>query len=360
MQRITTLVWGLVLAFSVAAARPAWAEALNPAHVPQDAKWVIHVDFDAFDNTLLAKKIREKDSRVLKFARTWVENRYGINMQEDLHGLTMFGTSYRSHSGTVVLLSKFDQEKVKSQLEAKDNVTRTEWEGLTLYTLPIEKDGHWLGKARLKDSQPETDEPAKQDEVADELRDAKPGQDGHRTLTIALIDGNQAVFASTPEDAKTAVKLLKGQGTSLKGQESPLISKVPEGAVAYGAAIDLQKIEEHDGVFPILKQHEQAVYAIGNTGSEVFEDLKLVAASDKVAEDMKKALEGLVSFVRVWAADDPALVQLAADMQVTREGRTVTAQYRGDVDEVTNAFRAIVQRFQERQIAEKEGDAVKK
>ena len=351
MLRLTTLMCGLVLAFNVAAARPAWAEALNPAHVPQDAKWVIHVDFDALDNTLLARRIREKHTPALNLAKKWVENRYGIDPQEDLHGLTMFGTSYKSHSGTAVLLAKYDEAKVKSHLAEKDKVTKMDWEGLTLYTMPVEKHGFDKHPAHAGVSQKPDSEKADKSEGKHEM---------HRTMTIALVDGNRAVFASSVEDVKTAVMLLKGQGESLKGHESPLVGKVPEGAVAYGAAIDLQKIEEHDGVFPILKQHEQAVYAIGNTGSEVFDNLKLVAASDKVAKDMQKALEGLASFVRVWAADDPALVQLAESIQVTREGRTVSAGFRADVEDVSKGFDAIVQRFQQSRVAEKEGEAVKK
>ena len=112
------------------------------------------------------------------------------------------------------------------------------------------------------------------------------------------------------------------QGRRLK------LTKIPEGAVFYGAAITLKKIARHDGVFPILQQHERVVYATGEHNGEVFEQATFVANSEEVAQRMDEAMNGAIALVTLWAADDENLKQIAQDVEVTRKGREVHSRYR--------------------------------
>lgn len=271
---------------------------LDPAHLPEDAKWVVHVDFEQWHETVLAKKLEEKKPRMMKGARAWLKQEYGIEPKEDLFGMTMFSDTYKSHTGTVILFAKFDREKVVEKLEKEGDYEKTSWNDLTVYT----KEKH-----------------------------------GKKAATI-LLDGDKTIVASSVDRAKAAVQLLKGEAKSMKGKDSPLIGNVPAGSVVYGAAVDLKSIAEHDGVFPILRQHEQVVYAVGNDGDEVFEQIELTAASEETAEAMQKVLEGFVALGCVWAADDEGLQKVMKDVKVSREGKLVASRYRGSTEDVSAAL----------------------
>jgi len=288
---------------SQAAARP-----LDSAQVPNDAKWVVHVDFDAFHETILLKRIEKAKPELVAGIREWMSTMYGVDPKSDLHGLTMFGQSYETHTGTAILAANFDQDKVVKKLKDSPQLRTTQWEGYTLYT------------KKEKNSQ---------------------------TVTILPLNGTHAIFASSPEKVQQAIRLIQGKGKSLLGQSSPLVREVPLGSVLYGAAIDLQQIKRHDGVFPILRQHEQVTYAIGNDGEHVFEELELVAASDEVAKEMKAVIDGCAAFLRVWSADNEALERLTADLTITRQGRKVTSYYHGNVQDVSAALDAVSERWKQ-------------
>lgn len=292
------------------------AAPLDPAHLPADAKWVLHMDFEAFGNTLIAERIREKKPGWVAAAGEWMNTRYGIDLKKDLYGLTMFSDTYEAHSGVGILFADYDMDKIRKDLRDKPGISTTEWQGNMLYTVK---------KREL----------------------AKP-------MTIVLReDSQQVVFASSPERAKAAVMLLNGKGKSLKGKDSPLVGDVPQGSVAYGAAIELQRIARRDGVFPILRQHEQVKYSVGNDGEYVFENVELVGASEEVAQEMKTCLDGAVAFLNLWAADSKPLMKLAKEVEITRDGRKVASQFRTEVKNVENALDAIRQRIKQWQVAAK-------
>ena len=87
------------------------------------------------------------------------------------------------------------------------------------------------------------------------------------------------------------------------------------------------------------------VYAIGNDGEYVFEELTLTALSDEVAKEMKVVLDGWCVLLKLWAADSKALQQIPADLTIELEGRKVTSIYRGNVEDVSEAFSAVGQRW---------------
>ena len=282
------------------------AAPLEPSEVPSDAKWVMHVDFDELRETRLMKRIEKTMPEAIEAVRGWMSSEYGIEPQSDLHSLTMYGQIYELHSGTAVLRASFDSEKVTEKLENNDDLKQTKWKDRTLYT--------------------------KQ-------------EDDPNTVTIMPLDGKFSIFASTPKKVKQAAKLIQRNGDSLKGSDSPLVRDVPQGSVFYGAAIELQKIRRHDGPFPILRQHEQVIYAIGNDGEYVFEELMMTASSDEVAKEMKAVLDGWCALLKLWAADSKALQRIPADLTIELDGREVTSTYRGSVEDVSEAFSAVGQRW---------------
>lgn len=295
-------------------AATASAAPLNPALVPEDAQWVIHVDFEALAESSFGQKLRNDRPQLVQNIRRFLQERYGIDPQQDLQGVTLFSDTYAAHTGAIVLQADFDREKVTAQITQEPNVKKTTFAGHTLYTWPLERHKSGAGE-----------------EV--------------NSITVALLDGKRAVFASSEERAESVVKLLEGDAPSLEDQKSKLIADVPPGAFFYGAAIDLQRIARRDRLFPILQQHERIVWSFGEHDGAAFENVTLVAESHQVASHMKETLEGLAAFMAVWAADDKNLKRLALDVEVSQEAYTVKADWQADADTVIAALEELKDRI---------------
>jgi len=314
-------------------AAPASAAPLDPAHVPADAKWVIHVDFKALGHTKLADQVREKRGHLLWAARTWLQNRYGIDPREDLDSLTAFGNSYEAHTGTLILKANFDQQKVQARLEQKPNVQKMSLGDYTVYTMPLEPDHPYNRQAANK---------------ADANEAERAAQQHPRTVSVVLMDGKTMVVTSSRDRVQAALDLVKGTATAVAKRDMPLLSKLSEGTIFYGAADKLGGIKEHEGFFPILSQHEQIFSSIGVKDNHVFKELTLVAQSEEVAQDMKSFLEGMNALGRVWAADSVALKQLVENKEITCEGKTVMAKGHADSDTVLKALDELGERLEKR------------
>ena len=320
----------LVSLWLMVPAAPARAAELDPAHLPADAKWVLHVDFEAISDTEVMKQVRENRPQVTQQIRKWFENQYGIDPREDLKGATAFSDTYASRTGTLILHAKYDQQKVKSDLQKKEGVKTTQWEDHTLYTVNVEKRMQKKLEEKLGKK------------VSADREDGKPP-----TVTLVLLDGDTVVAASSAERVQQAIKLLRGDAPSLKGRQSALTEKAPEGTFLYGAAVQLQQIDQHDGVFPVLSQHERIVWAVGGQGNEFFKELTLVAQSAEVAEQMEKVMHGLVAFQKVWAGDSQPLRQLTDSAKISRQGNTVRVEGRGEQRTVVAALRDVADRAQQ-------------
>lgn len=306
---------------------------LDPAHVPADAKWVIHVDFKALGQTKVAEQVRQNRRQLLFAARTWLQNRYGVDPREDLDSLTAYGNSYEAHTGTLILRANFDQQKVQARLEQKPNVQKMSLGDYTVYTIPVEHPQRYNREAANK---------------ADATEAERAAQKHARTMHVVLMDGKTMVVTSSRDRVQGALDLVKGTATAVAKKDMPLLSKLSEGTIFYGAADKLGGIKEHDGFFPILSQHEQIFTSVGVKDNQVFKEVTLVAQNEEVAKDMKSFLEGMNALGRVWAADSDALKTLVENKEITCEGKTVVAKGHADSDTVLKALDELGGRLEKR------------
>jgi hypothetical protein len=267
-----------------------------------------------------------------------MKERYGIDPREDLKGLTLFSDTYESHSGAAILHAAYDREKVESDVLSKRKVKQTKWQDHTLYTWEVGKrrrhrhdeDGHH------------------HDSDANHHTDG-----GGKTATAVLLDSETVVFAPSENRAKSVVEFLTGDKPSLD-RESRLVASAPDGAIIYGAAIELESIARHERPFPILKQHKYAMWSAGERNGEVFEELQLHAHNEETARQMEKVLEGLVALGKVWSADMAKLAALYDDVHIRQEGTQVHVEWHGDTDDTIVALEELVSRVKKWREARRE------
>lgn len=337
------LLAGVVLFFGLAALLPA-AE-LQPSHVAQDAKWILHMDFDAFRQTQLAREIREKklDKPEVRQRLDWVRDRYGIDLRKDLHGLTLYGNSYERHQGIALLMADFDQKKIQEVLKGAPGHETSEYRGYTLHTWNVDKpekekgahkhDGKHAEKKCHKEDEDKKDKEGKEDKG--EHRHGEHRHGDHRHTVTAALRENTVVLASDPERVKKALDVLEGEQSGLK-KDSPLVGKRPEGTVFYGAAVDLAELKNRKGVFdfPVLQQAQRVQVAVGQHDNQAFKHVQFVAQSEEVARKLQQVLEGVQAMLQLHSHTKPHLGKIAEGMKWNVEGETLTYDGKADASAV--------------------------
>ncbi len=385
LRRFTTFAC-VPLLWSCALIAPAQAAPPSAAQLPQNAKWVIHIDLNALVQTELADEAREQRPRMTQLMQRWFEAKFGVNPREDLDSLTLFGDSYDEHTGTMVLHANYEIEKVRAALDQDPNIAKEAWENYTLYTIQADPQTflraanagdngqqrtvpqRQQGAAQVTPQQQGVPQPqaTQQQQVVPQQQAAQPRQAAQpggrrqgsaaadrsqpsrsKSMTLVLVDGKSVVIASSADRAKKAVALVSGNAPALAA-DSPLLSEVTEGSLVYGAAIDLQQIEQRDGFFPVLAQHERIYWTVVGNEGQVGAKLTLHTESEEVAEKMQKSLEGSVAFGQVWAADSENLSKLFDSREVSRDGKTVELKGQSDVETVRAAIGELRERFRQR------------
>jgi hypothetical protein len=308
---------------------------LNPAHVPVDAKWLIHIDQEALSDLELTKELRETYPQITRAVRGWFKDRYGIDPQEGLRSLTMFSRDYRIHTGTVILETEYNEQKLKSRLHEEDSLKKTEWKGHTLYTVTLAKhrdDAKHAAHHKSKHG----------DAKSHRKMDHGTASDGHdesggKQMTVWLGD-QMIVLASSVPNAKSILRLLEGDAQSLEGTNSPLIAQAPDGSMIYGAAIELGRLDQFRMLLPLMQQQEQCVYAFGQRDEKLFETVTLTSQSEEVAKKTTEVLEGLIAYEQLCAAGSEPLTELMKNVKLSRNGTKSTVSWEGESKLVVDAL----------------------
>ncbi|MEZ6089031.1 MAG: hypothetical protein R3C05_13595 [Pirellulaceae bacterium] len=292
----------------------AWSAPLDPTHVAADAKWVIHVDYEALGQSELLKTLRDEKPQVTQAIQGWMKKRYGINPPKDLKSATMFSRDYKQYTGTVLIQADYDRDKVETMLRKSREHRTTEHDCEMLHTILLEE-------------QP------------------KGSPSGDKEMTVVLLDDDTILLASSVENAKTTLKLLSGNSPSLADAKSPLLTEKAQSAWIYGAAIDLKQLKDHPVAMPVLAQHQRITWAFGKQDDgKLYEQAKFVARDESVAEQMHQVLQGLIAYETLWADGRSALTKMMKDVELTRDGTTVGFHWQGKSEAVAEAVEVGLER----------------
>lgn len=306
-SRSVALAVVLLTTFGLSSGR---AGSLDPSHVPAEAQWLIHIDYEALSDSAICQAIREEKPAVSKMVQGWMKQRYGIDPPQDLKSLTMFSRDYREYTGTVVIKADYDPEKVKQRLQQSMNHRTTQWQDHILHTITLSK-------------QKSPDE----------------GPSGDEEMTVVLVDNETILLASSVANAKRDLKLLAGNSNSLQGKKSALLTDKVESAWMHGAAINLGELKQHPVAMPILAQHERITWSFGKqSDGKLYEQAKLVAQSKQTAKKMKTILDGVVAYEELWATESEPLSALIKNVQITHEKKTTGFHWQGSSDQVIAAM----------------------
>lgn len=266
-MRSTLLGTFLVWAFAAASA-PAtgWAGPFLREQVPADAKWVAHLDLDAFRSSqvgdaLIKARIDQEMARV----RADLQAQWDLEFDwRQIHSLTAYGVEFRPAGkahGVLLVVTSWDVQRgldaaIAKQVDAggEGTIKRVEEGPIPVYSVRGE-------------------------------------------FFVALPGGKPVVMARSRDQLDRGVAVLAGQAHTLAGTSAfldfpPLPQSYAFLAMAAGFA-------EQTSIPPrarVLKMADAVQLVVGETGNQVFLNAALKAKTAEAGIQMQQVIQGLLAF----------------------------------------------------------------
>ena len=334
-----------LLAFGSALTLSAGLQAapLNQSDVGNNAKWLLHIDFDAAHASKIGEDMRSHmlEHEGVKKAIEKIKTDLGMQLPQDLHGVTLYGSELKPHTGVMIIYAKADKDKVMAKLKAKPDFKSVKDGSYEIYSFTENHHGHHgqHGPNAAKDGKP-TAKPAAKSESKpatkpDGKSAAKPekgaGEHHGHTVYVCFPKEGVAVVSASESDLKAALAVIGGKGGLATG--SPLLGEVPKGTVIRLAVTGLAgvKMPTH---MPLAKKLEQVNYAAGESDGNAFSDLTLGLADDATATQLKAIGEGLVAMGDLRLGDHLDAKKLLDEVKFEAKGKTFGADWKGSAADI--------------------------
>lgn len=291
----------LVAVVGLLAIRSVDAAPLKSKDVAADAKWVMHVDFDAMRESKLGGVVREKclaSEDVQRKIKKFQEDT-GVDPTKDMHSATLYDTKFVEHSGVAIFRAgHIDSKKLLAKLKDKHPDHKAEKHGdVTVYTW-TEGKGH-----------------------------------KHEHQVSGAIYGRDAVlFSRDAKQLTAALDVLSGKADSLS-DESPLAEVPRKGTfvLVRGVGMNKEKTPFH---LAVIRRSKQLALAFGQNGSEVFSQGLLVAPNADSADKVRDVMEGFRALTQLRFGDHDKRGEMLRSVKVAVAGSTVVLEWQGSGDDV--------------------------
>lgn len=305
MRSIKQTLAAAVLGVSALVA-PAHAEPLDPAQVPGDSKWVIHLDMDAVKKSATWKDVYDRMQQQPDFVPrvAELENIFNARFPDDLHGITLFGANFGDKTGVVLIHADVDRKQVEGLLaqNLKNTATpRGDYRLLSWDDKGVRKHGVFFSDSKF---------------LIGEDQDS---------VTFAL-----DTMAGKAESLKPDAALAAGA----KAEENQ------PGIMIYIAGEGLAKLREAAARSPLLVQSKSAWITLAEDKDGLVLKLNLTADNADAAAKIQQAAEGLRAWLGLMATDQnarPGLVKLNELIQkakLSAKGSDVTLEMRVDQKQI--------------------------
>ncbi len=289
MKKTLFTLLGLTLAMT--AGQAAKVDKIN---ISKDAKFVAHLDLDAFRaskiGTTILEKVRQEEGREKLDALVDI---IGFDPLTAIQGATMSGNG-EEDNGILVVRHKADSNKLLALMKLDEHYRKTEH-----------------GKH--------------------EIHGAGGRGDGDRGY-VSFVNGTTSVLAPSRDLAGRGIDLVNGKGAA--EQVSPRLEKISKEVknaflIAHADIESLKELIDDDNVRQMLKQ---AAVVMGESDEKLILSLAVDAYDADSAQQIEAMVNGLIGFARLNQEENPAIKDILKGLKVTRAGVTVSIHFSIGVD----------------------------
>jgi hypothetical protein len=312
------------------------AGGLVPAQIDAKARWIGHVDLQAFHDSQVWRAMLEADEKKeIEQGLSELFTTQGIDLFRDVRGATVYGAGIDDKDAVALIATTESAEPAlarwREELKAK----------------PIEIAGHACMQWHEGEEAAFSFLRSKPDST-DRLLVISHTRDG-LSRALEVLEGQRASYATQPS-AEISTTLAPGtfaffaangifdQTTGMGSSEV----KVRQGA---GESKELHIGIGGDGPQSAIARLAQGVRVeLGETGGRISLDVHVKTARDEDAVKLQKIVQGLMALAS-FAADEPdvgaTLARWIEAVQVTRVDRTLGLSFAYDLKTLINEGRAI-------------------
>jgi len=292
MKKTVYILMGLVLFCT-----KMQAAEVDKANVSKEAKFVMHIDFDAFRASKLGstviKQVREQEGKERMEAMMEI---IGFDPFTVLNGMTMSGNG-EEENAMIILKHAAETKKVLSFIKLEDDYRPTEYKDQII---------HSVGKV---------------------------GERGY----ISFVNKTTAVITPSRELAQTGIDLVRGKGAASKlASQIAEMSKKAKTVFMVGYA-DLDGLEDVIEDPNVNDMAREAAIFVGESGEDMVMCVQVVAQSVETAEHMQNMVNGLIGFAALGQEENMELKDMLKALKVSRKESTVTIDFKMAVEKILEA-----------------------
>ncbi len=298
---MATWVRPTMLALAMGWASIVCAEPLEDKQVPDDAKWLVHIDVDAAKTGRVAESLGTLWTELpggtdyLEYAEELV----GLNPAEDLHGITIFGSRYDEAAAIVVAHARVERERLFAYLQTRRGYRTHSYGPHTLVA--------WT---------------------------ANPGKDDEHTVTGCLHRSGRFAFGRDVAALRKTLDLLDGKSPGLGARHplAPLAS--PPGTMIQARGVDLAEVEL-PFKSPLVRKSRLFTLVLGEHEGEAFAVATATTESTEIAGRLRAVADGLLAMAELQVDGDEQATRLLEAVEVSSREKTVTIRFRGSPEDVS-------------------------
>ena len=255
--------------------------------VPNDARWIVHIDFAALRDSTIGKYVLSQDMNA-EMKEHWqkAEEMLGMSLREDVNAVTLFGTGAGQDDGVMWIRGKLNSETLVSQLSEMDGYESSQQGAYTIHS--------WVDAA----------------------------EDSSQRYYGVVLDETRGLLGPNEDLVKNALKVLAGEVANVKDGGIPVGSLQASGMLI-AATADLRDVE-----LPANPMLGQAKPSIHNFRMQMRENdgtlglrLAVQQGSEQEAEQAEQMLNGIKMMgVMQLQQQNPEFAALLQAMNLRRNG----------------------------------------
>jgi len=283
------------------------AEPLDRRQVAADAKWLLHVDFDAMKSSQVARKVLDGwlSEKSVQRSLDQIRLAFGTNLPEDLHSLTVYGSRFEAPVGVAIVRAKVDGARLRAFL-AKQPDFRSTRHG-----------AH---------------------EVLSWTEDKDEGE--RRSLIGALPRPGLMVVGQNAAEVTAALAVLDGKAPPLLKSDSPLDAAALPGTILHAAGTGFTGADVPFQSHPI-RHCELLRIAIGEDEGKAFARAELTAKTTEEAEQFEKIVSGFLAIAQFQFAGEAEIRDVLKGLKVSVAEQTLTIQWQGPAEKVLGLMKRL-------------------
>jgi len=291
MKKAPLTLLGLALALTASE-----AATVSKADISSDAKFVAHLDLDAFRaskiGTTLLKTIRKEEGQEKIDALVEI---IGFDPLTALKGATMSGNG-EEDNGILVVRHKADNAKLLAFMKLDEHYRKTEH-----------------GKH--------------------EIHGAGDRGDGKRGY-VSFVNDTTAVLAPSRELAGDGIDLVNGKGAAK--QIPPSLKAIGKKATNafITAHADIESIKDQIDDESFKAMVKQAALVMGETDGELILSLAVDTYDADTAQQLEAMVNGLIGFARLGQDENPEIKDILKGIKVAREKVSVSIHFAISVEKL--------------------------